>query len=95
MQAPWQSRCRPDLLHPWVIPGSFDRPPRNPAEKINSGYKAWERLLYVYGAGPALLYGNIDRIRDSLPTHPLEERLRDHRARLVRAHVAPGANRPK
>ncbi|KAH8097055.1 hypothetical protein BXZ70DRAFT_895336, partial [Cristinia sonorae] len=22
------------------FPGSFDRPPRNPAEKINSGYKA-------------------------------------------------------
>ncbi|KIY53770.1 hypothetical protein FISHEDRAFT_18296, partial [Fistulina hepatica ATCC 64428] len=27
------------------IPGSFDRPPRNPAEKISSGYKAWEFLL--------------------------------------------------
>ncbi|KIJ95010.1 hypothetical protein K443DRAFT_42590, partial [Laccaria amethystina LaAM-08-1] len=24
------------------LPGSFDRPPRNIAEKINSGYKAWE-----------------------------------------------------
>lgn len=23
-------------------PGSFDRVPRNPAEKLNSGYKAWE-----------------------------------------------------
>ncbi|KAJ7041114.1 hypothetical protein C8F04DRAFT_1303728 [Mycena alexandri] len=39
------------------IPGSFDRPPRNPAEKISSGYKAWEYLLYFYGLGPALLYG--------------------------------------
>lgn len=39
------------------IPGSFDRPPRNPAEKISSGYKAWEFLLYFYGLGPALLYG--------------------------------------
>ncbi|KAJ7691750.1 hypothetical protein B0H17DRAFT_1169055 [Mycena rosella] len=39
------------------IPGSFGRPPRNPAEKINSGYKAWEFLLYFFGAGPALLYG--------------------------------------
>jgi hypothetical protein len=38
------------------IPGSFDRPPRNPAEKINSGYKAWEFLLYFYGLGPALLF---------------------------------------
>ncbi|KAH7903124.1 hypothetical protein BJ138DRAFT_1138786 [Hygrophoropsis aurantiaca] len=39
------------------LPGSFDRPPRNPAEKINSGYKAWEYLLYLFGLGPALLYG--------------------------------------
>lgn len=39
------------------IPGSFDRPPRNPAEKINSGYKAWEFLLYFYGLGPCLFFG--------------------------------------
>ena len=39
------------------LPGSFDRPPRNIAEKINSGYKAWEWLLYLYGLAPALLYG--------------------------------------
>ncbi|KAF8869902.1 hypothetical protein CPB84DRAFT_1693643 [Gymnopilus junonius] len=39
------------------LPGSFDRPPRNIAEKINSGYKAWEWLLYLYGMAPALLYG--------------------------------------
>jgi hypothetical protein len=39
------------------IPGSFDNPPRNPAEKINSGYKAWEFLLYYFGLGPALFYG--------------------------------------
>ncbi|KAJ7088471.1 hypothetical protein B0H15DRAFT_939305 [Mycena belliarum] len=39
------------------IPGSFDNPPRNPAEKINSGYKAWEFLLYFFGMGPALFYG--------------------------------------
>ncbi|KAJ6576383.1 hypothetical protein B0H10DRAFT_2236364 [Mycena sp. CBHHK59/15] len=36
--------------------GSFDRPPRNPAEKISSGYKAWEFLLYFFGLGPALFY---------------------------------------
>jgi len=35
------------------LPGSFDRPPRNPAEKISSGYKAWEFLTYLYGLGPA------------------------------------------
>lgn len=38
------------------LPGSFGRPPRNPAEKINSGYKAWEFMLYLYGLGPGLLY---------------------------------------
>jgi hypothetical protein len=37
------------------LPGSFDRPPRNPAEKISSGYKAWEFLLYIFGLGPGLL----------------------------------------
>ncbi|KAH7917282.1 hypothetical protein BV22DRAFT_1135537 [Leucogyrophana mollusca] len=42
------------------IPGSFGRPPRNPAQKINSGYKAWEYHLYLYGLGPGLF-------RDVLP----------------------------
>ncbi|KIL54607.1 hypothetical protein M378DRAFT_92233 [Amanita muscaria Koide BX008] len=36
------------------IPASFGRAPRNPAEKINSGYKAWEFQLYIYGLGPTL-----------------------------------------
>ncbi|EJD44282.1 hypothetical protein AURDEDRAFT_65417 [Auricularia subglabra TFB-10046 SS5] len=39
------------------LPGSFDRPPRNPAEKINSGYKAWELIQYIYELGPGLLLG--------------------------------------
>ncbi|KZT23108.1 hypothetical protein NEOLEDRAFT_1035852, partial [Neolentinus lepideus HHB14362 ss-1] len=39
------------------IPGSFDRPPRNPAEKINSSYKAWEFLMYLVVLGPAVFYG--------------------------------------
>ncbi len=39
------------------LPGSFDHPPRNPAEKINSGYKAWEFLTYFYGYGPGVLHG--------------------------------------
>ncbi|KAG7098203.1 hypothetical protein E1B28_000171 [Marasmius oreades] len=33
------------------------RTPRNPAEKINSGYKIVEYLVYVFGLCPALLYG--------------------------------------
>jgi hypothetical protein len=36
------------------LPGSFNRPPRNPAEKINSGFKAWEYLLYFWVLGPAV-----------------------------------------
>ncbi|KAI0058691.1 hypothetical protein BV25DRAFT_1188194 [Artomyces pyxidatus] len=39
------------------LPTSFDRPPRNPAEKISSGYKAWEFLTYIFGLAPATLYG--------------------------------------
>ena len=38
------------------FPRSFDRTPRNPAEKLSSGYKAWELLLYFYGLGPGLFY---------------------------------------
>jgi hypothetical protein len=38
------------------LPGSFDRPPRNPVEKINSGYKAMEYLNYFYVLGPAVFY---------------------------------------
>ena len=39
------------------FPRSFDRTPRNPAEKLSSGYKAWELLLYFYGLGPGLFFG--------------------------------------
>jgi Transposase family tnp2 len=39
------------------LPGSFDRPPHNPAKKINSGYKAWEFLTYIYSLSPGLFYG--------------------------------------
>lgn len=40
-----------------LLPGSFDRLPRNIAEKLTSGYKAVEFLTYMYGLAPALLYG--------------------------------------
>ncbi|KZV79419.1 hypothetical protein EXIGLDRAFT_659109, partial [Exidia glandulosa HHB12029] len=42
------------------IPGIFGRCPRNPAEKINSGYKAWEWLLYVFSLGPGLFVGLLE-----------------------------------
>jgi len=38
------------------FPHSFDRTPRNLADKLSSGYKAWELLLYFYGLGPGLFY---------------------------------------
>ena len=38
------------------IPGFIDHPPRNIAEKINSGYKAKEWQTYLYGLAPALLF---------------------------------------
>jgi hypothetical protein len=38
------------------LPGSFDRKPRNIAEKLNTSYKTWEFQLYTFGLGPALLY---------------------------------------
>jgi hypothetical protein len=47
--------CRP------YLPGSFDCPPWNPADKISSGYKAWEYLVYVFGYCPALLYDILPR----------------------------------
>ena len=44
------------------LPESFDHPPRNPAKKINSGYKATEFLLYFWALGPGLF-------RPILPLH--------------------------
>jgi hypothetical protein len=39
------------------IPGFIDHPPRNIADKINSGYKAKEWQTYLYCLAPALLKG--------------------------------------
>ena len=38
------------------LPTSFGRTPRNPQEKISSGYKAWEYLYYLYGEGPGVFF---------------------------------------
>ena len=38
------------------LPTSFGRTPRNPQEKVSSGYKAWEFLNYIYGEGPGVFY---------------------------------------
>ncbi|KIJ46609.1 hypothetical protein M422DRAFT_59584 [Sphaerobolus stellatus SS14] len=37
------------------IPGSYDCPPRNISDKVNSRYKAKEWQTFLYGYGPALL----------------------------------------
>ena len=34
------------------IPSSFGRAPRDPAKRMNSGYKAWEYQQYLFGLGP-------------------------------------------
>jgi hypothetical protein len=39
------------------LPSSYECPPRNPVEKINSAYKASEWLVYFYGYLPILLPG--------------------------------------
>ncbi|TFK58987.1 hypothetical protein BDN72DRAFT_966192 [Pluteus cervinus] len=39
------------------LPSSFGHAPRNIAEKLNSGYRAWEFLIYLFGLAPALLLG--------------------------------------
>ena len=55
------------------LPTSFGCPPRNPQEKVSSGYKAWEFLNYIYGEGPGVFYG------------VLPEPYYSHYCRLVRA----------
>ena len=51
----WEAHGKTVALATPFIPSSFGRAPRNPAEKINSGYKAWEFQIYLIGLGPALL----------------------------------------
>ena len=55
------------------LPTSFGRPPRNPQEKISSGYKAIELLNYIYGLGPGVFF------------RVLPEDYYSHFCRLVRA----------
>ncbi|KAF9224447.1 hypothetical protein BS17DRAFT_766485 [Gyrodon lividus] len=66
----WKSLGKDTADTPSHLPGSYDCPPRNIAEKINSGYKAWD---FLYGIGPALLY-------DRLP-----EPIWEHYCKLVQA----------
>lgn len=49
----WQTHGKLVAAATPFFPASFHRPPRNPAEKISSGYKATEYYLYLFGLGPA------------------------------------------
>ena len=50
----WQQHGKAvaDALH--HLPSWFDCPSWNITEKLTSGYKAWEFLLYLYSLGPGL-----------------------------------------
>lgn len=48
----WKSHGKLVASATKFFPSFFHRPPRNPAEKISSGYKATEYHLYVFGLGP-------------------------------------------
>ncbi|KAF8154953.1 hypothetical protein B0H34DRAFT_660517 [Crassisporium funariophilum] len=48
----WQSHGKLVAAATKYFPSFFHRPPRNPAEKISSGYKATEYYLYLFGLGP-------------------------------------------
>lgn len=53
----WASHGREVAAAGSFLPGSYDRKPRNIAEKINTQYKTWEFQLYTFGIAPILLYG--------------------------------------
>lgn len=50
----WQNHGRLVADATIYFPSSFHRTPRNPAEKLSSGYKATEYYLYLFGLGPAV-----------------------------------------
>ena len=56
-EARWVSHGQDVAAAGHLLPGSYDRKPRNLAEKINMQYKTWEFQLYTFGLAPVLLYG--------------------------------------
>lgn len=54
--AVWDSHGRTVAMAKPYLPLSFGHAPQNLALKINSGYKAWEFMLYLFGLGPVLLH---------------------------------------
>jgi hypothetical protein len=75
------------------LPGSFERAPRNIAEKYNSGYKTWEFTLAFYGMGPAFLLDVLpEPYYDNYTKLVFGARLRDSRTvsfqDIREAHIA-------
>jgi hypothetical protein len=52
----WESHGKLVAEVTQYFPSSFHRPPRNPAEKISSGYKATEYFHYLFGLGPGFFH---------------------------------------
>ncbi len=65
----WRTHGRAVAAATPYLPTSYDRPPRNPAEKINTGYKAIEYLTYLFVLGPGLFYGLLPFIRLQSHSH--------------------------
>lgn len=58
------------------LPCCMDVAPRNPAEKISSGYKAKEHQIYFFGYGPAVFRLDLpDPFFDNIAMHILAARL--------------------
>lgn len=53
----WQKHSSAVSISEPYIPSSSNHYPRNPTKKLNSGYKAWEFLLYIFSVGPCLMSG--------------------------------------
>jgi hypothetical protein len=78
--AVWERRGAAVTNTAKYLPGCFDKPPGNPAEKqMNSGYKAREHMTFLYVLCPALL-------RDILPENILDTFLQGSSGRVV--HLA-------
>ena len=56
----WDAHGQTVAMAKPYLPLSFGHAPRNLALKINSGYKAWEFMLYLFRLGPALLHSILE-----------------------------------
>jgi hypothetical protein len=52
LEPSWQEYGPKTAASQPYFPGWYDRFPRDPEEKMSSGYKAWEYMILLYGLGP-------------------------------------------